>query len=201
MNKKITKNKNTEIKEEKENKDVAYFRKTLSKLTSVFFEPHGADLIYGDFKEAVESLRKTENKKERKDIQKKLREIAGKAIELKYHPWSGLSYWPVDKQDTSFYEDMRMSLLREYCPKTPTELSLIDIVAVAYYDLMRSSKLFNHHLMRDDKDNKNDVFISRDPFTMEAAKEASKAVDMAYRQFTNSIILLRKIRQQKRKNK
>ncbi|MDD2732179.1 MAG: hypothetical protein PHI53_03230 [Candidatus Pacebacteria bacterium] len=198
MSKEIIPSKNREIlKNQDLDESVAFFKKTVSNVTKVFFEPYGADGIYREFKEAVKSLREAKNKKEEEGANKKLSKLSQEAVSLMCYPWGELSFWPVDKENTDILKKMRNSLVDEYCPKTPTELSLIDIIATAYYNFMRNSRILNFHLMKKDEDEEDKVFVSYDPNTMKAAKEASKAVDLAYRQFTNSIILLKEIRQPK----
>jgi len=196
MSKEIIPAKNKEILRNQDlDESVAFFKKAVSKVTRVFFEPYGADGIYREFKEAVKSLREAKNKKEEERASKKLSRLSQEAVSLMCYPWGGLSFWPVDKENTAVLKKMRNSLVDEYCPKTATELSLIDIIATAYYNFMRSSRILNFHLMANDEN--KETFVSHDQNVMKAAKEASKAVDLAYRQFTNSIILLKEIRQPK----
>lgn len=196
MSKEIIPAKNKEILRNQDlDESVVFFKKAVSKVTKVFFEPYGADGIYREFKEAVKSLREAKNKKEEERASKKLSRLSQEAVSLMCYPWGGLSFWPVDKENTAVLKKMRNSLVDEYCPKTATELSLIDIIATAYYNFMRSSRILNFHLMTNDEN--KETFVSHDQNVMKAAKEASKAVDLAYRQFTNSIILLKEIRQPK----
>lgn len=184
-------------KNEKVKKGIAYLREALSETTGVFFEPYGVEDIFEELDGAIGALSQTKDIKERKKLKEKISELTARAVSKMRYPWDNLSYWPVDKMDVSYHKKMRNSLLQEYGPETATELMLIDVIAASYYNFMRNGKLLNHHFMRDDENKKNKVFVSRDPFTMQAVEEAGKAADMAYKQFTDSIILLKKIRRKK----
>ncbi len=195
MSKEIIPAKNTNLNLNSPEGRLAFFKETISKITGVFFEPHEMDEIYKGFEEIRELRRKAKSEKERKSLDQKSLELSQKATHVKMYPWENLLPLAVSgKEDTTPLSGLRNSFIGEYCPKTPTELALIETMAIAHYNFIRNTGVLNTLLMAKDETSRTLHFDSQQ---MKAAKEAAKAVDLAYREFTNSIVLLKEIRQPK----
>ncbi|MFA5386309.1 MAG: hypothetical protein WC297_01385 [Candidatus Paceibacterota bacterium] len=172
-----------------------FYKETLSKITSVFFDPQKMDEIYKGFEEIAELRRKAKTEKEEKALNQRSLKLSQQAAHIKLYPWENLLPLALSgKEDITPVSEMRSSLIDEYCPKTPTELALIETIAIAHYNFIRNTGVLNTHLMTKDETSRTLHF---DSLQMKAAKEAAKAVDLAYRQFTNSIMLLKELRQPK----
>lgn len=196
MNKKITKNKNTDLEVNKSELRIAQMREAVNEVTNIFFETEEAEDIYREIDE-MGNIWNAKNEKERKSLVAKRLRLGNRLSHIKLYPWENLIHLALSvKESTTPITSLRIALINEYGPKTATELALIEGMAIAHYNFIRNTGVLNALLMVKDGIK---ITLHADPAQMKAAEEAAKAVDMAYRQFTNSIALLREIRQPQRK--
>ena len=190
---KKTKNKSTETEASRSERRIGQYKEAVNNLLNVFFDSHRAEDIYEELDGVW--MTKAKDEKEKRALREKRLDLSGKLAHVKLYPWENLLHLALSpKEDITPIADLRESFIREYGPRTPTELALIEIMAISHYNFIRNSGVFNNHLMTKDGDSRTLHFYT---MRMEAAEEAGKAVDMAYRQFTNSIALLKEIRQPK----
>lgn len=200
MTKEITKTKNADLEISKSERRISKMREAIDKVTNIFFEIEEAKGIYEQVDkmgEAWADAKDAKNEKKEKAFETKMHKLNNRLAHIKLYPWENLSYLALSgKEDTAPITDLRSAFIQEYGPKTATELALIEGMAISHYNFIRNTGVLNSHLMSNIKD-ENLRTLHFDALQMKAAKEASKAADMAYRQFTNSIILLKEIRQPK----
>lgn len=145
--------------------------------------PFAPEQILSDLQKAMDKSKNAKNKKEREIAEKEEHALFQKAIPLLNFE---KHYLPLDITDNeshrTFLIDFSNQLIEEYKCDTPSEKSLVHMIATSYIRVLEYSQRLHYSV-------KNAQFLSQEKNGF--YNILSKEIDKAHRQFTGAMTLLK----------